>query len=229
MHLLINISRFFALIVLTLSLYSCSHVAEEAAADENQYSYKDIEKWDKKKPDYVNPFTPGTYRHFIARPDYPQTYDAWQDAELLKKANGRNSKIIVEIATQRGKMMVDNQMVLNFPISTGVSSFPTKTGNYQIISRHSDHKSNLYGTIYDAEGKAVKYDADMTVDAIPEGGRFEGSAMPYFMRLTNAGLGLHVGKVRRRPCSHGCIRTPREVCKTIFEKVTVGTPVDVVP
>lgn len=228
MNLLTDLSRSLCLVALSFVLFSCSHVAEESQEDMNKYSYQDIEKWDKAKPDYVNPFTPGTYRHHIARPDYPETYDAWQDEALIKKANGKNSKIIVEISTQRGKMLVNGEMALNFPISTGVKAFPTKPGNYKIISRNSDHVSNLYGTIYDAEGKAVKYDADSTADAVPEGGKFVGSAMPYFMRLTGAGLGLHVGKVRRRPCSHGCIRTPREVCRTIFEKVSVGTPVDVV-
>lgn len=229
MNLLNKLRRIFLFTVLSFSLFSCSQPFLEEKPDYSAVTDKEIERWDKRKSDYQNPFEVGTYRHFLARPDYPETYDSWKDAELLKRANGSNSKIIIEITGQRGKMLVNKQVALNFPISTGVKAFPTKPGSYKIISRTTAHKSNLYGTIYDAEGKAVKYDADATSDVIPEGGRFEGASMPYFMRLTGAGLGLHVGKVRRRPCSHGCIRTPREVCKTIFEKVSVGTPVDIIP
>lgn len=221
--------KFLGLLALAVSftgLISCS--STPPIDPDEQYSIEDIATWDKNKPDYVNPFEVGTYKHFIARQDYPVTYDIWQDKDLVAKANGKNSRIVIKINGQRGKFLVNKEVAMDFPISTGVKSYPTKTGSYKIINKHADHKSNLYGTIYDADGKAIVYDADMTKESVPEGGRFDGAAMPYFMRLTNAGLGLHVGKVKRRPCSHGCIRTPREVCSTIFNKVTLGTPVDII-
>ena len=47
---------------------------------------------------------------------------------------------------------------------------------------------------YDAEGKCINYNAEST-DPVPEGGRFDGSPMPYWQRLTNAGLGLHLSLI----------------------------------
>lgn len=217
-----------ATLLLAFFVCSCSSVSDPELTADERYSIEDILHWDKTQADYVNPFEEGTYKHFIARQDYPVTYDIWKDPELVKIANGKNSKIIIKIKGQRGKFMVNNKLAMDFPISTGVASYPTKKGSYKIISKREKHNSNLYGIIYDENNKIVNGDADTTKHTVPEGGRFEGASMPYFMRLTNAGLGLHVGKVRRQPCSHGCIRTPREVCSIIFHKVSVGTPVDVV-
>ena len=68
-------------------------------------------------------------------------------------------------------------------------------------------------------------DADVRSDIVPEGGHFEGATMPYWMRLTDSGVGLHVGYVPGRPASHGCIRLKRDSATEIFELVKVGTPV----
>ncbi|UQT46502.1 L,D-transpeptidase family protein [Akkermansia muciniphila] len=94
------------------------------------------------------------------------------------------------------------------------------------MSKKEDHTSNLYGKMYDAEGKCINYNAEST-DPIPEGGRFDGSPMPYWQRLTNAGLGLHVGKVRRHPVSHGCVRLPRNVAEILYRQTSIGTPVTI--
>lgn len=225
------INRFFPLLLLLGVFYgltSCSGVRTPEQSPDELYTVEDILQWDKEKEDYENPFEEGTYKHFIARQDYPVTYDIWENKEKVSKANGRNSKIIIQITGQRGKFLVNNEVAIDFPISTGVASYPTKTGKYKIIGKKEKHNSNLYGNIYDADGKMVRYNADMTKDTVPEGGRFDGASMPYFMRLTNAGLGMHVGRVSRKPVSHGCIRTPSAVCSTIFSKVTLGTPVDVI-
>ncbi len=52
--------------------------------------------------------------------------------------------------------------------------------------------------------------------------------MPYWMRLTNYGIGMHVGNIPQpgEPASHGCIRMPEEFVPTLFNKVEVGTPVN---
>ena len=45
------------------------------------------------------------------------------------------------------------------------------------------------------------------------------------MRLTDTGVGLHIGYVPGRPASHGCIRFKRDAATQIFDLVKVGTPV----
>jgi lipoprotein-anchoring transpeptidase ErfK/SrfK len=60
---------------------------------------------------------------------------------------------------------------------------------------------------------------------IPEGATFDAAKMPYWMRLTDTGVGMHVGHVPGRPASHGCIRLKREVAVELFSLTKIGTPV----
>ena len=39
--------------------------------------------------------------------------------------------------------------------------------------------------------------------------------------------GLHVGKVRRYPVSHGCVRLPRNVAQILYKQTSIGTPVTI--
>ena len=68
----------------------------------------------------------------------------------------------------------------------------------------------------------------MSKDEIPEGGSFKGAAMPYWMRLTWTGVGMHQGRVPRYPASHGCVRMPSSVAGTIYSKTDLHTPVSIV-
>jgi len=54
--------------------------------------------------------------------------------------------------------------------------------------------------------------------------------MPYFMRLTKGGVGMHGGPIpeSRDPASHGCIRLPYSLAPIVYESVKIGTPVRVV-
>ena len=179
--------------VVLMGWASCSHSGTGHAA------LPDPRAVDKSVPEYKNPFHPSTYAHFVARKDYRKTYDVYKDDTLLNRQPKKSRKIFVCLDEQRGQYLVDGLVAMDFPLSSGVKAYPTKTGDYAVISKKEDHTSNLYGKMYDAEGKCINYNAEST-DPIPEGGRFDGSPMPYWQRLTNAGLGLHVGKVRRHPC-----------------------------
>ncbi len=180
----------------------------------------------KTDPEYKNPFDPACYAHFVARKDYRDTFDVYKDESLLKRSPKKSISIYVSIDKQRGQFLVDGLVAMDFPVSTGVKAFPTKTGNYKVLKKEVSHYSNLYGNMYNAEGKCIDSNANAT-DPVPEGGHFKGSSMPYWQRLTNAGLGLHVGKVRRRPVSHGCVRLPRKVAETLYAQTSVGTPVTI--
>jgi hypothetical protein len=88
-----------------------------------------------------------------------------------------------------------------------------------------DKSSNKYGRIYDADGKLVNSDADSTKHTVPEGGRFQGASMRYWMRMTGDGVGHHIGPVRRYPASHACVRGPSGTMPLIYSKVKVGTKI----
>ncbi len=114
--------------------------------------------------------------------------------------------------------------------ATGISKFPTPVGSYEILERTTDKHSNLYGRIYNAKGDCVDEDAKMGRDPVPEGCTFKGATMAYWMRLTNDGLGMHVGPIPHpgSRASHGCARLPRDAAKRIFQTVRAGTPVVIV-
>ena len=54
--------------------------------------------------------------------------------------------------------------------------------------------------------------------------------MPYYLRITYDGVGLHAGPIPRpgHPASHGCIRLPAKMAPVLFEHVGVGTKVSIV-
>lgn len=198
-----------------LFLASC---ASQKAAEESAVQ-------DGGKP--KNPHPPGTYEHFKAEPSYPKTYNVWKNEELYSRTGPENSRLVINVATQRGLLMQGDEVVMDYPICSGRRSHPTPKGEFKILEKIIDKSSNKYGRIYDAEGNIVNGDADATKDVIPEGGKFVGAPMRYWMRLTWDGVGHHIGPVRRYPASHACIRGPSATMPLVYSKVKVGTPISV--
>ena len=174
---------------------------------------------------FVNPYEPGTYRHFISDPGYPKTSEWWKDPEVLARTTPENSRIVISLTKQRGYLMNGNEIAIDYPISSGRSTHPTPPGEYEILEKDREKRSNAYGIIYDAEGNIVNGDADARTDEVPEGGKFVGASMPYWMRMSWGGIGHHIGKVPRYPASHACVRGPRSVLPIVFGKTRKGTPV----
>jgi hypothetical protein len=173
----------------------------------------------------INPYPPGTYDHFKADPSYPKTHSVWKNDELLSLTHAENSYIKIDLPTQRGFLMNGEEVVIDYPICSGTKSRPTPTGTFYILEKIVDKSSNRYGKIVDADGKVVNSDADSASDTIPEGGKFVGAPMRYWMRLTNDGVGHHIGPVRRYPASHACVRGPSGTIPTVYSKVKTGTRV----
>jgi L,D-transpeptidase catalytic domain len=149
----------------------------------------------------------------------------YRNQALLSQATSDNVSLEISLAEQRGILLVRTAIAMDFPVATGRKSHPTPAGDYAIRAKEKDYASNLYGKIYDAQDAVIVSDADVRSDLVPEGGRFEGATMPYWMRLTDSGVGMHVGYVPGRPASHGCIRLKRDSATQIFGLVKVGTPV----
>lgn len=179
---------------------------------------------------HVNPFEPGNYHHFRAQEGYPRNYAIWKNKKVLSQTNESNSSIRIDLSEQRGYLMNDSQLAMDYPVATGRSDFPTPPGKYMVLEKiESGKRSATYGKIYDAEGECVNADADSRKDLVPPGGKYVGAEMPYWMRISWDGIGMHKGRVPRKPASHGCIRTYYKVVYTVFSKVKVGTPVIIVP
>ncbi len=114
-------------------------------------------------------------------------------------------------------------------VATGLSSHPTPKGKFSIQEKTADKVSNKYGVIVNSEGEIIDGDASPGREKVAAGCRYIPASMPYWMRLTSFGVGMHAGPIPDpgKPASHGCIRLPAEMAETLFNNVVVGTPVTI--
>ncbi|MEM9481222.1 MAG: L,D-transpeptidase family protein [Verrucomicrobiota bacterium] len=135
--------------------------------------------------------------------------------------------IKIRLSEQKAYFYKGGQLVGVSGVSTGREGFETPAGSYRILQKSPNHRSNLYGEIVDQYGNVINDDADVRKDRPPPGGKFVGAPMPYFMRLTNSGVGMHEGYLPGFAASHGCIRMPGNMASTFFQNVSIGTPVTI--
>ena len=119
-----------------------------------------------------------------------------EHSEILAKQEKEGLHIIIQLRKQRGVCKDGSKVLRSFRVCSGKRSTPTPQGHFHVMTKHEKHISNLYN-----------------------------SSMPYFMRLTMGGVGLHQGNMRSVPSSHGCIRLTRDDARYLFRKCAVGTPV----
>jgi lipoprotein-anchoring transpeptidase ErfK/SrfK len=151
----------------------------------------------------------------------------YRQTDLLAQATAKNTAVEISLTDQRGLLLVHGAVAMDFPVATGKASHPTPPGTYKILEKKKDHASNLYGRILSATGETLDSDADTRTDTVPEGGSFVGAPMPYWMRMTPTGVGMHVGYVPGRPASHGCIRLKKDAAAQLFSILELGSPVTV--
>jgi len=113
-------------------------------------------------------------------------------------------------------------------VATGRVGHGTSPGKYRITEKIVDKYSNFYGWIEDEMGNVVNGDATPRTP-VPKGMKYVPASMPYWMRLTSRGVGMHGGLIPEpgKPASHGCIRMPKDFVPLLFEAVEVGTPVTI--
>jgi lipoprotein-anchoring transpeptidase ErfK/SrfK len=136
--------------------------------------------------------------------------------------------IVVEVQRQTASFYRDGKLVGVSAISSGRDGHDTPPGNYKIIEKKVDHRSNLYGDYVDAAGNPVVKGVAVKTDPMPPGTTFRGAPMPYWMRLTSSGVGLHQGFLPGVPDSRGCIRLPEKMARVYFENAPLGSPVRIV-
>ncbi len=134
----------------------------------------------------------------------------------------------ISISEQRAYFYKGGKLVGISQLSTGQEGRDTPVGKFKIMQKDKDHASNLYGDYVDSTGTVVKSNIGIKEDPKPPGTRFKGAPMPYFMRITSGGVGLHAGYLPGYPASHGCIRMPEYMAEAFFANVSIGTPVTIV-
>jgi len=135
-------------------------------------------------------------------------------------------KVRINLAAQRAFFTRGGRPIGWCYVTTGKPSHRTPTGTFRITEKVVDKYSNRYGWVENEFGEVVNSDATPS-SPVPPGGRYQPAPMPYWMRLTNYGIGLHAGPIPDPgvPVSHGCIRLPKPFAPILFDVVEVGTPV----
>ncbi len=134
----------------------------------------------------------------------------------------------IDLGKQNVKVMRGNREIGWAYVATGIEGRGTPAGTYRISEKIVDKYSNRYGWIENEFGDVVNKDASPG-DSVGLGERYMAAPMPYWMRLTDYGIGMHIGHIPHpgEPASHGCIRMPKEFVPTLFNMVDIGTRVKI--
>lgn len=181
--------------------------------------------WQKKTPPPQKSVTPQPMRkanELIRRQEPLKVNEA-----LLKQCTPENVHIIVSLAKQRAYLMLGDQVVADGPISSGKRGHSSPTGDFKVLEKDPDHRSTVYGDFVDAQGRTVRAGISSRIDSAPSGTHYVGAPMKWFLRLTDEGVGMHIGILPGYPASHGCIRESADGAKLFYDHVKVGTPVTV--
>lgn len=108
--------------------------------------------------------------------------------------------IVVSKASQQMHVFKDGQAWLSSPVSTGRRGHRTPAGVFPVLEKRRFHRSNLYSN----------------------------APMPFMQRLTRGGIAIHAGHLPGYPASHGCIRLPAAVARSLFGLTQPGTTLVVI-
>ena len=122
------------------------------------------------------------------------------DKEALSTASASSTHVIVDVSKQRAYLIANGVVVVDTPVSTARDGKYTPRGDFKITQRVETGKTS---TIYGCE-------------------------LPYWMRLDQSPIGLHIGDLPGYPASAGCVRLPAEIAPVLFELTKSGTTVSIV-
>jgi len=179
------------------------------------------------------------YSDFRKNTNMKKSFKVYKDSKLLCKANGRNTRIKIDVSEQRLRLFVNGKVALDSPCTTGAKrkfepntkiyrDKHTPTGTYKVREKIADKRSTIFGDLY-RHGKKIYHGDRRKYRGSWKGVKYVGASLKHWMRLTSGGIGLHASKyVKRYPGTNGCIRLPYHVAKTVFKKVKNGTKVSIV-
>jgi lipoprotein-anchoring transpeptidase ErfK/SrfK len=148
----------------------------------------------------------------------PRVYD---------KLTPDTARVYVSLSKQRAYLMMAEEVAIDTPISSGKAAGMTPVGNFTVQEKDPDHRSNIYGDFVDNKGRVVRSGVSLRIDSAPSGTHYIGAPMKWFCRIKD-GVGMHIGILPGYPASHGCVRLPADIAPLIYNKVKVGTPVEIV-
>lgn len=109
------------------------------------------------------------------------------------------ARVVVNLGDQLAFLYKGDTLVAVSTISSGKARKPTPTGIFPILEKKKFHRS-------------IKYD---------------NAPMPFMQRLDKWGRAFHAGVVPGYPASHGCIRLPAPMAKTLYSWTKIGDSVTI--
>jgi len=163
---------------------------------------------------------------------YPSVKNAPKPNKVLYDwyDNGGEGDVSIQISLsdQIAKVYRGERQIAWSYVATGQPGYSTPAGDFKIVEKKVDKYSNRFGWMEDEFGNMVNPDATSD-DPVPEGLTYVPAPMPYWMRLTWKGVGMHGGLIPNpgQPASHGCIRMPKTFVPLLFDVVELHTPVTI--
>lgn len=118
---------------------------------------------------------------------------------ILSTSTRQNTRLVIDVADQKGYLLVDGKVAVETPVSTARPGKWTPRGSFSMSDRV---RTGKISTIYGVE-------------------------MPFWMRLSGTAYGVHAGHLPGYPASAGCIRLPASAAQVIFDNTNYGTRVNV--
>jgi lipoprotein-anchoring transpeptidase ErfK/SrfK len=146
----------------------------------------------------ANTFSGYNSKHGTIEKHYATAVDLGKFTWLAPDASV--NRIIVSLADQSLQAYNGQELVAYSNISSGKPGHETPTGTFTVSQKDVDHHSSIY----------------------------DNASMPFYMRLTDGGVGLHAGFIPGYPASHGCVRLPLGMARELFQHVESGTPVEII-
>lgn len=137
---------------------------------------------------------------------YPISWAARRaDVPMMQILLGREPsqvkrRALVDLSKQRAWIYDGDEQIYTTRVSTGKPGHRTRTGTFVITNRYRNWNSTIYG-----------------------------SSMPFFQRLSCDDFGFHQGYVPGYAASHGCIRVPGGNVRKLWELLSLGDSVKIVP
>lgn len=152
---------------------------------------------------------------------------------VLISLNGVTSetiKVDISVTSMTAQLLQgENTLLAEMDVSTGEIGHETPLGVFRVSEKMLLKRSNLYGQYVKRDTREVVVARHWEhVGPKPEGTVYQGIAMPYWMRLTDGGVGMHVGGFTRGvSTSKGCIRCPEAGQTYFYQHCRVGTSVKI--
>lgn len=109
----------------------------------------------------------------------------------------KEREVRVFLKTQTFGFYEKGNLVFGGQVCTGKKGCETPKGNFKILMKAKNYYSKKY----------------------------DGAAMPFSLQFTTGGHFLHVGEIRPKPSSHGCVRLSEKDAKRIFGLAKIGDAV----